>query len=402
MEVKFAIGACVCLMIWLNHFCRDGIGALSLAIMEGYDISSGTFTMLTGTFFMPSLVVPFVAGLVSTKIGAPMTILITMTIFAIANVLVGCSAGVFMSVPLLSLGRLMHGMVYEVIDTIPPFALMFPLFPGNFGTVLGIVAFCFRSSSLAAFAYLPWVNASQGLASAMAGYQVAGIFGLGVGVTVLALACNKLPEQARPPMTDIKEAARNLCTLSYSSWTVSVGCKYGVLAPLWFIGEEYLVLRHPGMSAEQAALNLLAPEVAYGLVALPLGIAIDHFRWSLPLRLRIAVCGQLIVAGSYVALEMGYEPWVCMVALACSWSVARVCALVGFKDLVPKGSESLASGMQGSAMNVIPALALTTNILNPHRWYVMYLLAGLAVVGAGADAVCSFALPASLTKSEMV
>lgn len=106
-------------LIFVNHYTRDSIGALSAQLETDVGITANQYATLNTLYFLPNVITPLLVGSAVAKLGGgPLCLLYAVIIAAIGHFLfaLGCE---MKYIELVFVGRIIAGSVYEVIDFLP-------------------------------------------------------------------------------------------------------------------------------------------------------------------------------------------------------------------------------------------------------------------------------------------
>ena len=172
-------------LILSNHYCRDTIGTLQKQLMADIPMESHQYALLNTFYFLPNIFLPLIAGVFLKKefVTVQQLMVACLSVACASNFIfaVGCSVR---SYPLLFLGRMCCGIVYELID-MTPIIFLNRMYAKNWSFVCGIINSFLRLGSVATFLISPLLYTSNGLGSVM--YFSACVSALGVFAGYLAV-----------------------------------------------------------------------------------------------------------------------------------------------------------------------------------------------------------------------
>lgn len=151
---RFVVPFLTSLLIFVNHYCRDSVGALEKQMEHELDMTEAQYGSLNSLYFLPNIITPLLVGTAAEKMGgAPTCLVYAVTFGAIGHAIfaLGCETK---SVSVLFFGRMLAGMVYEVIDFLP-IVCTGALFKDEWGKIVGATNAFLRAGSVATFVLCP-------------------------------------------------------------------------------------------------------------------------------------------------------------------------------------------------------------------------------------------------------
>mmetsp|Transcript_21637 Transcript_21637/g.31490 ORF Transcript_21637/g.31490 Transcript_21637/m.31490 type:complete len:528 (-) Transcript_21637:122-1705(-) len=341
-------------LIFVNHYCRDSVGALEKQLESEVGITPSQYGTLNSLYFLPNVITPLLVGTAAESLGgAPMCLMCAVLVASLGHVIFAFAVEIS-SVNLLFVGRILAGSVYEVIDFLP-IVCTGALFKDEWGTIVGATNAFLRSGSVATFVICPLVYHTMGLKPAMwfsAALAALSItFSMGAYVLIRKLSelyaasppCSE--DSPKPVASPEKSAAgfmsspvsayarrRTASELSAASdgslhtegesssllslepfrrlsytYYLYMGAGlflYGSMVPFWFTGSKYLQ-EYYGMSVQAADGLLLIPEGSIIVLSFPLGYLLDNHLSSAPLRLASLGLSTLLLPVGYCMLMLG-------------------------------------------------------------------------------------------------
>jgi len=165
-RARWLLAVCVLLNLFCNHWARDSLGALEVALESApLELSVAQYNTLTTGYFVPNIIVPLLAGGIAQRFGPANALLLFASIGALGNGLVALSS-VRWSYGLLLGGRGCMGIAYEAVDVLPV-GLLSPRFRDCWATLVGVVNSSNRLGSVLNFLVEPRVLAAHGLRFAL-------------------------------------------------------------------------------------------------------------------------------------------------------------------------------------------------------------------------------------------
>jgi MFS family permease len=162
---RWILVACTGLVMFVNHYARDAVGALENQMETDLMISVHDYASINAVYFLPSVFSPILGGMYVHKIGAPNCLLYSVLAGCFGHVLF--SLGVqYDNMNLLLFGRAIAGFMYEIIDSMP-FLLCTPYFTSDWGLVVGLLNGFLRLGSVMNFVISPFVYKSNGVKAAL-------------------------------------------------------------------------------------------------------------------------------------------------------------------------------------------------------------------------------------------
>jgi MFS family permease len=153
------------LVMFVNHYARDAVGALENQMEKDLMISVHDYASINAVYFFPSVFSPILSGMYVHKIGAPNCLLYSVVAGCFGHVLF--SLGVqYDNMNLLLFGRSIAGFMYEIIDSMP-FLLCAPHFTSEWGLVVGLLNGFLRLGSVMNFVISPLIYKSNGVKAAL-------------------------------------------------------------------------------------------------------------------------------------------------------------------------------------------------------------------------------------------
>jgi MFS family permease len=347
-------------LIFVNHYCRDSVGALEKQLESEVGITPAQYGHLNALYFLPNVITPLLVGTAANKLGGAPTCLVLAVICASFGHLVFAYAVEVQSVGLLFMGRVLAGSVYEVIDFLP-IVCTGALFKDEWGTIVGATNAFLRSGSVATFIICPYLYENLGLTKAMwfsASLAVASI-AIAFGARYLTRqlsdtykAHHELDEEPEkpetknsPPAQDSgfmsspasayalqKRKSRSASEMSANSDVATAGTEnsepplslepfkklsytyylymfagltlYGSMVPFWFTGSKFLQEAY-GLSVQSADALLLIPEGSIIALSFPLGYILDNHLKGAPNRLMALGLSTALLPIAYAMLILG-------------------------------------------------------------------------------------------------
>ena len=282
---RLLLVACVCYGLFSNHWARDSLGALEAPIESDppFALSVRSYNTVTSAYFLPSGIMPILAGILAQQYGSALVYLQFFAVAAVGNLVVGTAAVAGQATfSLLLVGRALMGVAYEAVDMMP-IGFMAPRFVESWSTLVGVLNGVNRLGSVLNFVLEPHIYHAGGLRVAIAVPSIIGASGLCTALLaqridrsmqVAEAANGAAPKESKDIIT--RASFRQLPTVF---WLYLAGgaCVYGAVVPFWFIGAKHLQTRF-GMTLAQADALLLLPEGLIAFVAPPFGILIDRYK----------------------------------------------------------------------------------------------------------------------------
>ena len=103
-----------CGFVFGNYFCYDNPASLQTVIEKQFDVSTAQYGLLYTGYAMPNLIMPFVGGILSDKIGKRRTILMFSVIMCLGQAMV-MMGGHWLSFKLMLGGRVIYGLGCEAM-----------------------------------------------------------------------------------------------------------------------------------------------------------------------------------------------------------------------------------------------------------------------------------------------
>ena len=151
---RFVIPFLTSLLIFVNHYCRDSVGALEKQ-MEGHvGMTEAQYASLNSLYFLPNIITPLLVGTAAHKLGGPAMCLVCAVALGAVGHIIFAFACEIKSIPLLFFGRMLAGTVYEVIDFLP-IVCTGALFKDEWGKIVGATNAFLRAGSVATFILCP-------------------------------------------------------------------------------------------------------------------------------------------------------------------------------------------------------------------------------------------------------
>ena len=351
-------------LIFVNHYCRDSVGALEKQLESEVGITASQYGTLNALYFLPNIITPLLVGTAADKLGGAPTCLVLAVITASFGHILFAFAVQIRNSSLLFVGRILAGSVYEVIDFLP-IVCTGALFKDEWGTIVGATNAFLRSGSVATFIICPLLYEQIGLKEAM--WFSAGLAALSIliafGAKFLTGKLSGLyhdhhldedddtppPRSPSPrqdtgfmssPVSAYAARRRRSRTGSEPSGTTAEGASgaggggwnsflipfrklshtyylymfagltlYGSMVPFWFTGSKFLQESY-GQTVQNADALLLIPEGSIILLSFPLGYILDnHLKGAAP-RLNALGISTLLLPIGYIMLIIGGRPTV--------------------------------------------------------------------------------------------
>ena len=406
-----------CALIGLiNHFVRDFIGALEIALQQpvaagGLGLSSAEYASLQSLYFGPNLVVPLASGMIAQRYGARRAMLGFACVASCgsAALLAGFEHRGQASVLFwLRTGRLLTGIAYEALDGVWV-PMLAPLYSrGAYVLLSSVINAMQRAGSVLAFAATPLLCETPtadgasitGLVRAAAPPCILGALMLLPALLAqdsaeLLTCCSRaLPAHAashlatasgadeplaNSPLTRATSADERLapapgaaarCAAHVATlharldrrWWLFVGgatCVYTAMVPFWFFGSSYLVATYPSLTAAAADRLLLLPEGAILLGSPPIGLLLARARLSRRSTAALIAALLLIVVLAYAAMAatpQAVPPGLALGVIGVAWCATHTALWGQLPEYAPPDILALCTGLVGSALNAGPTL----------------------------------------------
>jgi MFS family permease len=175
---RFVIPFLTSLLIFVNHYCRDSVGALEKQMEDHVGITEAQYASLNSLYFLPNIITPLLVGTAAHKLGgAPQCLVYAVILGAIGHAIFAYACEI-QSIPMLFFGRMMAGTVYEVIDFLP-IVCTGALFKDEWGQIVGATNAFLRAGSVATFVLCPIFYRTLGFTAAI--WFCAGLAFLSIG-----------------------------------------------------------------------------------------------------------------------------------------------------------------------------------------------------------------------------
>lgn len=311
----------VCMVIFTNHYTRDSVGALErqLETENLLQFNNKLYSQLNSVYFAPNIITPLLGSMITNLIGGPCQLMFVSSIVASIGQFLFVMGLKFHSISILFIGRFITGSMYEVIDCLP-YGILSPLYQENWGLVVGLMNSFLRLGSVFNFIVSPIVYESYGLEAAFwVVFIISAVGALSAGLSCFFLSklikdasyADKLkPHQNESNnQNSFLDVIRKLVPLHVFSvqfyfFIIGSSLLYGAMVPFWLMGSKYLQIYY-NMSVIPADTLLLFPEGMIVIVSIPLGICLDRFQLSAPLRIQFLSLSILSLTISYLMLIYG-------------------------------------------------------------------------------------------------
>ena len=349
-------------LIFVNHYCRDSVGALEKQLESEVGITSSQYGTLNSLYFLPNIITPLLVGTAANKLGgAPACLVLGVVVASVGHIIFAFAVQI-QNASLLFVGRILAGSVYEVIDFLP-IVCTGALFKDEWGTIVGATNAFLRSGSVATFIICPLLYEHIGLKEAMwfsASLAAVSIL-IALGAKYLLSQLSSLydghdltdtdnshpppPRSSSPPRQDTgfmsspasayaarQRQSRTDSDMSghdmsghgadtlhplFSFFTpfLQLNCTYylymfagltlyGSMVPFWFTGSKFLQESY-GQTVSHADAMLLIPEGSIILLSFPLGYILDNHLTAASPRLLVLGLSTLLLPIGYVMLLTG-------------------------------------------------------------------------------------------------
>ena len=171
-----------------------------LTLFEQDYITPEKYNTFNSLFFLPNVVTPLLAGVLAERLGGASRCLVgALVVYSLGHCLF--AAGVTWAVDAaMYLGRVISGMMYEVIDTLP-IAFLHPILKERWGLATGALNTFLRLGSVLTFIVCPAVYHATG--------SVAGPIWVSVGMTMLGIVAASVCELLHVAVT--RSSRKLLC-----------------------------------------------------------------------------------------------------------------------------------------------------------------------------------------------
>jgi MFS family permease len=385
----------VALIVFGNHYARDAVGALEKQIENNVGLTTAQYGLLNSLFFLPNIITPIIAGALTNRLGAAWCLFYSAVIGATGHLTfaLGVQAG---NVPLLFLGRVVAGTVYEIIDTVPV-VFLGPLFPDHWGVVVSTLKVFLRLGSLFNFLLSPLIYVQYGLKAALwvaamvasigvlfaySSIYMANDFAQSIGasialckdvkvsyndeeeaVTPAAETTGDRPHEAHACLSALMKAVPlHLFGLRFYYYLLAGGFLYGCLVPFWFKGSKFLQENY-GLDVTEADHLMLFSEAMIVITAIPLGMLIDRYKWSVETMLHLLAGSCLLFPFSFSVLILAI-PSIPFAVLAMGILGVAYAATMGFfwtsiTSMVSEELLGVSAGFVAASLNILPSIVPT-------------------------------------------
>ena len=163
---RFVIPFLTSLLIFVNHYCRDSVGALEKQMESDLGMTEAQYASLNSLYFLPNIITPLLVGTAAHSLGGAPKCLVYAVILAFVGHFIFAYACEVKSIPLLFFGRITSGTVYEVIDFLP-IVCTGALFKDEWGKIVGATNAFLRAGSVATFVLCPIFYRQLGFSAAI-------------------------------------------------------------------------------------------------------------------------------------------------------------------------------------------------------------------------------------------
>ena len=221
--VKYSIPISICVIVFVNHYSRDTLGALEKQLEADLNISVTTYSSLNSLYFLPNIIIPLFTGLLCAWFGKPsFVMLFSVGVNSIGNLL--CAAGATYGIEeLFYTGRFISGSVYELIDCLPVIILS-PMFKEEWGLLVGFMNGCLRGGSVLSFVLNPMLYERYNVETALCISALISCVGI-LGAICFIIADNSYSNsnQVKTIMDLIRSSKQDDYTVVDSSDTDTLG-----------------------------------------------------------------------------------------------------------------------------------------------------------------------------------
>lgn len=163
---RFVIPFLTSLLIFVNHYCRDSVGALEKQMENEVGMTEAQYASLNSLYFLPNIITPLLVGTAAHSLGgAPKCLVYAVILGAIGHAFFAYACQI-KSIPLLFFGRVLAGTVYEVIDFLP-IVCTGALFKDEWGQIVGATNAFLRAGSVSTFVLCPILYRKLGFSAAI-------------------------------------------------------------------------------------------------------------------------------------------------------------------------------------------------------------------------------------------
>jgi len=152
---RWLIPTSIGLILFTNHYTRDCVGALEKQL-EFSTILPEQYALMNGFYFAPNIISPLLLGALSSLHGNNLGLyfLLAVTVSSVGHVLFAVGVDIA-NIPLLYIGRIISGSMYEIIDSLLPIVYLNQFFKPEWSTIIAILNVLLRSGSAVNFAVSP-------------------------------------------------------------------------------------------------------------------------------------------------------------------------------------------------------------------------------------------------------
>jgi MFS family permease len=163
---RFVIPFLTSLLIFVNHYCRDSVGALEKQMETHVGMTESQYASLNSLYFLPNIITPLLVGTAAHSLGgAPKCLVYAVILGAIGHSIFAYACEI-KNIPMLFFGRIVAGTVYEVIDFLP-IVCTGALFKDEWGQIVGATNAFLRAGSVATFVLCPIFYRKLGFTAAI-------------------------------------------------------------------------------------------------------------------------------------------------------------------------------------------------------------------------------------------
>lgn len=152
---RWFIAGLIGLIVFSNHYYRDSVGALEIQLENDTGLSPKQYATLNSIYFLPNILAPLFAGVIAQKYGASNTLIASIAFSCIGYIIF--VVGIYeRSYHEMIAGRLLVGINYEVIDSLP-ILIAAPLFKEDWAKLVGCLNGFLRLGSVINFLLSPYL-----------------------------------------------------------------------------------------------------------------------------------------------------------------------------------------------------------------------------------------------------
>lgn len=390
-RLRWCMLACFTWVLFANHWSRDSVGALQMAleVEPGFEFTPSQYNSLTSIFFASNCVMPMAAMALAQATQQTYAYGLFIALLTIGNLLVGAAPLTESVLGVMLVGRAIMGVAYEAVDMLP-IGFLLPRFADSWATTVGIINGANRLGSVCNFLLAPRLYEAHGLRVAILVPSLVGASVSLAGAAAVyfdrriarheAVVGAATAPSSHEAVTASRDAAggasasahslgrplRRLAALArqarreigahFVMYVLGAACVYGAVVPFWFVGAKHIANGFDRALAE-ADSYILVPEGLILLVAPPFGYMIDKRRWNFVTMMHVAAAALALTAASLLCLaHTRLPPLLSVLGLGLGYAISQNLIWAGLKSATPPAMMNVCVGILGSSVNLLPTL----------------------------------------------